>query len=183
MTKRALILGQLIANAYPADTRLLFQRYGISVQPTGKTILDAYLVHGDRFLAELYRIAMQGMKSVSSVDGLEVDKLNAYAAERIATGTAQQAETSGKFWDIFNKAGNVLGTVAGAWDKISGIFSGNQSVDTGTGTADSQLQLELFKLQQEAAAERESAQTKTYLLIGALILVGVLGFIMYQKRK
>lgn len=183
MTKRALLLGQLIANAYPADTRLLFQQYGITVQPTGKTILDAYLVYGDRFLADLANIARKSISSFSNTTGpvsLETEKLQAYAAGKTAKGTAELAAQPSwidKFFTTFTKAGETLSVTANAWDKITGIFSGNKSVETG----DAQLQLEMFKLQEEARKEAESNQTKTYLLVGAGILVIVLGFIMYNK--
>lgn len=186
MTNRALKIGQLIANAYPADTRLLFQKYGITVQPTGKTILDAYLVFGNEFLIDLAQIASKSMNSFSSVidTGLEIDKLTAYANDKLgAATTTTSASWIDKLFGTFNKAGETLSTASSAWDKISAIFSGNKSVDVGTGDANTALQLEMYKLQQEAAKEAASNQTKTYLLIGAALLVVVLGFFMYQKSK
>lgn len=190
--KRALTIGQLIANAYPADTRLLFQKYGINdVQPTGKTILDAYLVHGNQFLAELTAIAGQSIGRYSSIDGplaLETDKVLASGANSAAKAAAMATEQSKVSWSdkvfsIFSDAGKTLTTVSGAWESISNIFSGNKSVDTGSGDANVALQAEMYRLQSEAQKEAAANSTKTYLLIGAGILVVILGAIMYSKTK
>lgn len=183
--KRALTIGQLIANAYPADTRLLFQKYGISVEPTGKTILDAYLVHGTPFLAELVQIASKSVSKFSSIDGvlkLETDKVLAVGAAATAKANAESASSGSwidKVFNTFTKAGETLSVASGAWETISGIFSGNKAVDTGNAT----LQTEIYKLQLEAQKEAEASRTKTYLLIGAGVLVAIIAFIMYQKRK
>lgn len=187
MTNRALKIGQLIANAHPADVRLLFQQYGITVEPTGKTILDAYLVYGDPFLYKLLSIANKSVSGFSSVTGLETDKLLANAATLQAKATAEQAAQPSWFdkaLNIFSKTGETLAVTSGAWEKISSIFSGNKSVDTGTtGNADAALQTEIYKLQLDAKTAADSNQTKTYLLIGAFVLVLILGFIMYQKSR
>lgn len=188
MTNRALYLGQLIANAHPADVRLLFQQYGITAVPTGKTILDAYLVYGDPFLWKLGQIALKSQKlSFSRVTdtGLETDKLLASAQSKV--DALDTSSSDGSFWNkfsnIFNGAGTVLTSVAGAWDTISGVFSGGKSVSTGTTDANTQLQAEIYKMQLEQQQSQESSQTKTYLLIGAGVLVVALVVIMYIKKK
>lgn len=184
MTNHALTIGQLIANAYPADTRLLFQKYGITVPPTGKTILDASLVHGQPFIADLYTIARQSTANFSAVvdTGLETDKVLARgeAAKNAATA-AQENEKNfwQKFASIFNKAGNTVTKVSGVFEALSVLFGNGTAIDTGNGT----LSDEMYKIQLDAQKEAEANQTKTYLLIGAGILVAVLVVIMYLKRK
>lgn len=193
MVNRSLIIGQLIANAHPVDVRLLFQRYGITAPPTGKTILDAYLVHGAPFLTELAAIADQNKSRFSAMaqaEPLETNKLILYADGKAAQGTAAQtADTAAKvswtdkLFSVFDTAGQTLTTVSGAWDKISNIFTGNKTVATGSADANAALQAEMYRLQNEAANEAAANSTKTYLLIGGGILVLVLIGFMYFKNK
>ena len=193
MTNRALKIGQLIANAHPADVRLLFQSYGITVAPTGKTILDAYLVYGDEFLKKLLSIAGQSVSQFSNTTGyeLETDKLVASANANIAKGNAAIAtgttEPKANWFDkaisIFSTAGTTLTTVSTAWSDISSIFNGGKTVYTGNGSSNAALQSELIKLQSEADKEAAANQTKTYLLVGAGILVVVLAVFMYLKSQ
>ena len=191
MTNRALKIGQLIANAHPADVRLLFQQYGITVEPTGKTILDAYLVYGDQFLTKLLNIANKSISRFSNTTGkydLETAKLTASANANYAKGSAASAADTKATWSdkvfaVFSGAGTTLTTVAGAWNDISTIFNGGKVVNTGSGSADAALQAEMYRLQLEAEKEAGGNQTKTFLLIGAGILVAVLVVIMYLKNK
>lgn len=184
MTNRALKIGQLIANAHPADVRLLFQEYGITVAPTGKTILDAYLVYGDPFLKKLLTIASKSISQFSNTTGDPLIDGGVYDPT-IAGDT--QASTKASWFDkaiaIFGTAGTTLTTVSTAWNDIASIFNGGKTVYTGTASSNSALQAELYQLQLEAEKESAANQTKTYLLVGAGILVLVLAIFMYLKSQ
>lgn len=188
MLNKALRVGQLIANAHPTDVRLLFKKYGIAVEPTGKTIMDAYLVYGKPFLFELLDIAWNKRK-VSAATGdysLETDKLTAYAANKYETATTAAAKEKASTYEGVLKwldgGAAILTTVGGAWNTLSAILSGKK-VDTGTSNDASALEAEFLKAKLEAQQAQDSSSTKTYLLIGAGILVAVLVLIMFLKHK
>ncbi|MHA7109247.1 hypothetical protein ACRTDU_03925 [Sunxiuqinia elliptica] len=185
--KRALKIGQLIANAHPDRVRLLFDRYGITAQPSGKTILDGYLVYGEPFLHDLFQIAYEGMSQFSGIYELETDKLLAGAQAKVDAVTTAQEKSS--IWDglsnIFGKAGDFLSSGVGIYNSISGLLGGKK-VDTGTSTSsEAQLELEkeLIRLQVEQQNQAQQNQFKTYLLVGAGLIVVVLLAAMFIKSS
>ena len=186
--KKALKIGQLIANAHPERVRLLFQAYGIEAPATGKTIFDAYLVYGSPFLLDLTNIAYEGMSQFSGIEGLETDKLYEGAQAKV---DAIAAETKGSFFDsllnVFGTAKDYATSGIDIFNTVSGLFGG-KSVDTGTSTSsEAQLELEkeMMRLQLEQQQAAQNNQLKTYLLIGAGLIVVVLLFVMFiaQKKK
>lgn len=188
MLNKALRVGQLIANAHPNDVRLLFADYGITAQPTGKTIMDAYLVHGKPFLYDLFDIGYQSKFSgFGETTGLEVDKLNDRAnsayEKAAAEAAAEKQTTLDGILSIFGKAENVLTKVKGAYDSVLSIFGKGSAVDTGGVDANTALNNEMMQAKLDAIAAQEANKTKTYLLIGAGVLLAVLAVIMYMKSR
>ena len=110
--RKAIQLAQLTADAHPESVRLLFQRYKIQKEPGAQPIIDAYLVYGEPFLRELFEIVYSGMNKFSGIEGLETDKLAAYAAGKTEQAAAMEAENKKGFWngflDVFNNTGTVL---------------------------------------------------------------------------
>lgn len=192
MIKKALRIGQLIANAHPSDVRLLFKAYNIKAEPTGKTIMDAYLVYGKPFLMELFNIGYKSVNPVSAADGstviatLEYDKLSTYQQAAYDKAAAEAAKDKKSAWETisgwFDGASGVLTGVKSAYEGIASIFTG-KSVDTGTNDPNAALQQEYLNAKLAALAAEESNSTKTYLLIGAGLLVAVLVGIMFLKQK
>ncbi len=187
--KRALRIGQLIANAHPERVRLLFQAYGIETAPNGKSILDAYLVYGSPFLIDLTNIAYEGMSKFSGIYELETDKLLAGAQDKVTAVTSTTSSSKGNFFDgLLNVFGTAKEYATGGLDiynTISGLFGGKK-VDTGTSTsteAQLELQKEMMRLQMEQQKAEQNAKLKTYLLVGAGLVVVVLLVVMFIKQK
>ncbi|MDP3914381.1 MAG: hypothetical protein Q8R96_11680 [Bacteroidota bacterium] len=193
MIKKALRIGQLITNAHPSDVRLLFKAYNIKAEPTGKSIVDAYLVYGKPFLMELFNIGYKSVNPVSSLDGatvlttLEYNKLSASekaAYDKAASDTAKaKASTWTSISGWFDSAGGILTGAKSVYEGIASIFSGNKAIDTGTTNADAAIQAAFMQAKLDAIAAENANNTKTYLLIGAGLLVAVLVGIMFLKRK
>ena len=189
MIKKALRIGQLITNAHPTDVRLLFNAYGITAEPTGKTIMDAYLVYGKPFLMEIFNIGYKSVNPLSSATGdydIETDKLNAYAANKV-TAASQQSKDKKFTWETisgwFDTADGILTSGKGVYEGIAAIFNGGKPVDTGSGSATDAINLEYVNAKLAAQQAESANATKTYLLIGAGLLVAVLVGIMFLKRK
>lgn len=188
MLKKALMVGQNIANAHPADVRLLFKKYGISVEPTGKTILDAYLVYGKPFLMQLIEIGYKPAEiKASSTTGLE----GGYLTDTSLTSTLQpmttttdkdKASIADGVTNWFDGATKVLTAGSGLFNMISTIFGG-KPIATGATNADAATQQAYLQAKLEAQQAEANNSTKTYLLIGAGILVAVLVAIMFLKKK
>ena len=176
---KVLYLLQLIANAHPESVRLLYQEYGISAAVSAKSIIDAYLVHGDPFLFKLFDIAWNGKNQVlSSADGEEETET-----------TEVEVKEKNTVWNFFDNlvgtATNALSTSVTAYNTLSSIFGGN-SIDTGTSTsteAQLELQKEMLAMQIQANQAESENNTKTYLLIGAGLLVAGLVLVMLMKKK
>jgi hypothetical protein len=193
MIKKALMIGQLITNAHPSDVRLLFKAYNIKAEPTGKSIVDAYLVYGKPFLMELFNIGYKSVNPVSSLDGtpvltkLEYDKLSAYEKAAYDKAASETAKSKSFSWDgitgIFDSASGILTGFRSAYEGIASIFGGGKAVDTGATNSDEALRREITQAKLDAIAAESANNTKTYLLIGAGLLVAVLVGIMFLKRK
>lgn len=196
MLNKALKVGQLIVNAHPSDVRSLFLRYGITVEPTGKSVLDAYLVYGKPFLVELLDIGYKNQSGFSSVTGtipttptlttLEYNKLSAYEKAAYDKAAADAAKTKGTTYEgvmnWFDKSASVLTAGSGLFEAISTLFGGKK-IDTGATNTSAALEAEFLNAKLEAQAAQSANNTKTYLLIGAGLLVAVLVGIMFLKRK
>jgi hypothetical protein len=191
MLNKALRIGQLIMNAHPSDVRSLFQAYGIKAEPTGKTIMDAYLVYGKPFLLDLFNIGYRNVSTFSSATGdtygLETGKLTVYEQAAKDKAASDAAKAKGTTFDgisnWFDIAAKVLTTVAGGYNIFSGIFSGNKTVDTGTLNPNAAINDAMRQAKLDAQAAADANSTKTYLLIGAGIVVAVLVLIMFLKHK
>lgn len=189
MLNKALRIGQNIANAHPSDVRLLFQAYGIKAEPTGKTILDAYLVYGKPFLMKLIDIGYKSVNPLSSITGttaLEVGKLTAYeqaAKDKAASEAAKtKAETTDGIMNWFNVAATGLQVVSGYYTTISNMLQG-KAVNTGVNDPNAAIAADYIAAQKAAQEAAAANQTKTYLLIGFGLLVAVLVAMMFLKRK
>lgn len=190
--KKALIIGQLIANAYPGRVHLLFKAHGITAQPSGKSIMDAYLVLGEPFLHDLFNIAYSGIEQYSGLFGLETDKLSGYKSQQEATASTLEAKkTKSGFWNgfknTFKKAGNILTSVGGAYSSIEDLLRGTGIIDTGTKNAteaDLELQKQLMELQMKQQQAAQNARLKNILLIGGgLLLAGLLAVMIIRLNK
>lgn len=179
MIERVYKIAQLIINAHTSDVRLLFQRYGINQEPTAQGIVDAYLVYGDPFLSEL--AAIVDSNPYSNATGLEIDKLNAYKDSQTAKA-AELSKSNSSFGDklmnIFNNAGSILNSVAGAYTTVSSVFSGKKVDTSGT-----DLQTEMYKAQLEAQQAQQSNQTKTLILVFAGVAIVALVLVMLFRSK
>lgn len=189
--RKALILSQLIANAHRDSVRLLFDRYGITDEPSGPSILKAYLRFGTPFLKELYGIIKPTVEvnftGTEKVE-LEYDKLNAYSANK----TAEAEEMSkGGFFDsmlnIFSKTGDFLNAASGTYAGVENLLKNVGVIDTGvTGQqeTETELQRQLMAAELERQNEESASKTKTILLIlaGALV-VGLIVFMVLKKRR
>lgn len=189
MIRKALRIGQLITNAHPSDVRLLFKAYNIKAEPTGKTIMDAYLVYGKPFLMKLIEIGYKSVDPISSATGdykLETDKLNAYAAAATAKATADAAKAKGSVTEgimkWFETGATGLALITNGYTAFSNMFQG-KAVGTGVTDPNAAIQSDYAKAMQEAQAAESANSTKTYLLIGTGLLVAVLVGIMFLKRK
>jgi hypothetical protein len=187
--RKAIQLAQLTADAHPESVRLLFKRYKIQKEPGAQPIIDAYLVYGEPFLRDLFEIVYQGMSQFSDALGLETDKLLASAADKKAQAAALETEKKKGFWDgflnVFNNAGSVLTGATSIYQGISALISG-KSVDTGvTGQSASQteLQNQMYQVALQEQQAREANRTKTWLLIGAGVLIAALVIVMFIKKK
>lgn len=192
MIKKALRIGQLITNAHPSDVRSLFQAYNITAEPTGKSIMDAYLVYGKPFLMKLFEIGYKSVSPFSSADGetyqLEFGKLDAWGNTQTATAAALDAEKDkGSAWEWFSGAFDtsiqVLTSASAVYEGITNLFKGGKSVSTGTNDPNAALREEMMNAKIAAQAAENANNTKTYLLIGAGLLVAVLVGMMFLKQK
>jgi len=194
--KRAYKLAQLIADAHPDRVRLLYQANGITAPVNAKSIMDAYLVFGQPFLVSLSEIVSDVMNTTVGIDGtvsLEFDKLA--SSQQANTDKANQmasTKSGGGFLNtltnVFGTARNVLNTVNGAYQSVSGLF-GKSSSGSGSGSSQSQqqaqleLQAEMLRLQQEQAAAASANKSKTWLLVAAGLVVAILVVVMVIKKK
>jgi len=193
--KKAFYLAELITNAYPERMRLLYQANGINAPVSAKSFMDAYLVLGQPFLMSVFDIIWDGMKATnfSGIDGIQlsapIDTKTLATSSASTTTTLDQAKTKTSFWDglsnTFNTAGNILGTVVGAYDSVSGIFGGNK-VNTGSSSsaeAQAALQAQMYQMQLQQQQAQQESQTKTWILVGVGVLALALIAIMLIKKK
>ena len=187
--RKAIQLAQLIADAHPESVRLLFQRYNIPKKPGAQPIIDAYLVYGEPFLSELFEIVYNGMSQFSDALGLETDKLTTYAADKTAQAATLETDKKKGFWDgflnVFNNAGSVLTGATSIYQGISALLNG-QSVDTGVAgqtASQTELQNQMYQVALQEQQAREANRTKTWLLVGAGVLIAALVVVMFIKKK
>lgn len=192
--KKALYLADLITNAYPERMRLLYQDNGITAPVSAKSFMDAYLVLGEPFLMDVFNIIWAGMKQsrFSNVTGdllsYTLDTKTLAPMSTSTPTTLDENKTKTSFWDglsnTFNTAGGILGSVVGAYDSVSGIF-GSSKVGTTTDSAQAQAELQaaMYKAQLEQQQAEQDSQTKTWLLVGAGVVVVALVIVMIIKKK
>lgn len=166
--QRAIRLVKLIANARPDSARLLFNKYGIDVPVSEKTLFSAIVEFGQPFITDLAKELASAKFTGPSADGgsTATDESSFWETdwEQISTGLSG-------ITGIINNLGSGVTSI---WNNLSGKT--NEQADQ---YAEMQYQLEL----QQMDTERRLAQQRTIIyVVAGVVVVGLIAFFAMQKK-